>query len=47
MRSFVLEIIVIELCSPGGFPLEEESKHCHHNKFSLPRDYSGIIMMFF
>jgi hypothetical protein len=25
MRSFVLDIIVIYLCSPGGCPLEEES----------------------
>jgi hypothetical protein len=27
MRSFVLDIIVIELCSVGGFPLEEASEH--------------------
>jgi hypothetical protein len=27
MRSFVLDIIVIELCSAGGFPLKEESEH--------------------
>jgi hypothetical protein len=28
MRSFVLEIIVIEVFSVGGFPLEEASEHC-------------------
>ena len=28
MRSFVLRIIVIELYSVGGFPLEEASEHC-------------------
>jgi hypothetical protein len=27
MRIFVLDIIVIELCSAGGFPLEEASEH--------------------
>jgi hypothetical protein len=27
MRTFVLDIIVIELCSAGGFPLEEASEH--------------------
>jgi hypothetical protein len=26
--SFVLRIIVIELYSVGGFPLEEASEHC-------------------
>jgi hypothetical protein len=30
MRNFVLEIIVIELCSVGGFPLEEASEHFYH-----------------
>jgi hypothetical protein len=30
MRKVVLDIIVIELCSVGGFPLEEESEHCYH-----------------
>jgi hypothetical protein len=28
MRTFVLDIIVIELFSAGGFPLEEASEHC-------------------
>ena len=28
MITFVLDIIVIELCSAGGFPLEEASEHC-------------------
>jgi hypothetical protein len=27
MRIFVLDIIVIELCSIGGFPLKEASEH--------------------
>jgi hypothetical protein len=27
MRSFVLDIIVIDLFSTGGFPLEEASEH--------------------
>jgi hypothetical protein len=26
-ENFVLDIIVIELCSAGVFPLEEESEH--------------------
>jgi hypothetical protein len=30
MRSFVLDIIVIELCSNIGFPLEVVSEHCWH-----------------
>jgi hypothetical protein len=28
MRTLVLDIIVIELCSAGGCPLEEVSEHC-------------------
>jgi hypothetical protein len=28
MGNFVLDIIVIELCSAGGLPLEEASEHC-------------------
>jgi hypothetical protein len=28
MRSFVLRIIVIDIFSAGGFPLEETSEHC-------------------
>jgi hypothetical protein len=27
MRTVVLDIIVIDLCSTGGCPLEEESEH--------------------
>jgi hypothetical protein len=27
-----LEIIVIELCSTGGFPLEEAREHCSQNQ---------------
>jgi hypothetical protein len=30
MISFVLDIIVIDLCSIGGFPLKEASEHCYH-----------------
>jgi hypothetical protein len=30
MQSFVLDIIVIEICSVGGFPIEEECEHCYH-----------------
>jgi hypothetical protein len=29
MGSFILDIIVIELCFARGFPLEEESEHCY------------------
>jgi hypothetical protein len=29
MRNIVLDIIVIELCFAGGFPLEEEGEHCY------------------
>jgi hypothetical protein len=47
MRSFVLDIIVIELYSSGGFPLEEASEHWYHNKVVFPSDYSGVILMFF
>jgi hypothetical protein len=28
MRSFVWRIIVVELCSVGGFPFEEATEHC-------------------
>jgi hypothetical protein len=28
MRTFVLDIIVIELYFVGGFPLKEASEHC-------------------
>jgi hypothetical protein len=30
MRNIVLDIIVIEIFSAGGFPLEEASEHCYH-----------------
>jgi hypothetical protein len=30
MISFVLDIIVIELCSTGGLTLEEANEHCSH-----------------
>jgi hypothetical protein len=29
MRSFILDIIVIEFFSVGGFPFEEKSEHCY------------------
>jgi hypothetical protein len=47
MRSFVLDIIVIDLCSARGFPLEEASEHFYHNKVALPGDYSGVILILF
>jgi hypothetical protein len=43
----VLDIIVIEIFSTRGFPLEEASENCYHNKVSLPGDYFGVILMFF
>jgi hypothetical protein len=42
-----LEIIVIEIFSDGGFPLEKASEHFYHNKVSLPGDYYGVIMVLF
>jgi hypothetical protein len=44
---FVLEIILIEIYSVGGFPLEEASEHCYHNKFAHHGDYSSAILVFF
>jgi hypothetical protein len=29
MLNLVLDFIVIDLFSMGGFPLEEESEHCY------------------
>jgi hypothetical protein len=29
MRNIVLDIIVIDLYSVGGFPLKEASEHCY------------------
>jgi hypothetical protein len=51
MRSFVLDILVIELCSARGFPLEEASE----TLLSVIKvlflvlfwDYSGIIVVLF
>jgi hypothetical protein len=28
MKICVLDVIVIEICFVGGFPLEEASEHC-------------------
>jgi hypothetical protein len=33
MRKLSGEIIVIELCSVGGFPLEEASEHFFLNRY--------------
>jgi hypothetical protein len=38
-----LDIIVIELFSIGGFPLEEASEHCSQNQ----SDISGVILISF
>jgi hypothetical protein len=38
-----LDIIVIELYSTGGFPLEEVCEHCSHNQSVL----SGVILISF
>jgi hypothetical protein len=43
MRSVVLDIIVIELCSIGGCPLEEASEHFSQNQSAL----SGVIQISF
>jgi hypothetical protein len=51
-----LEIIVIELCSTGGFPLEEAREHCSQNQSVISvvilisfqcycGDYSGYIVV--
>jgi hypothetical protein len=38
-----LDIIVIELCSTGGCPLEEVREHCSHNQSVL----FGVILISF
>jgi hypothetical protein len=38
-----LDIIVIDLCSTGGFPFEEACEHCSQNQSSL----SGVILISF
>jgi hypothetical protein len=43
MRSVVLDIVVIELFSARGFPLEEASEHFSLNQSAL----SGVIMISF
>jgi hypothetical protein len=43
MRTIILDIIVIELCSTRGFPLEEASEHFSHNQSAL----SGVILIYF
>jgi hypothetical protein len=45
MRSFFLDIIVIELCSAGGCPLEEASEHCSQQSKLSFWCYSGIILV--
>jgi hypothetical protein len=39
----ILDIIVIELCSTGIFPLEEASEHFSQNQSAL----SGVILISF
>jgi hypothetical protein len=52
----ILEIIVIEICSTRGFPLEEAREHCSHNQSAIfvvilisfqfyCGDYSGYIVV--
>ena len=43
MKNVVLDIIVIDLFSFGGFPLEEASEHCSHNQSVL----FGVILISF
>jgi hypothetical protein len=38
-----LDIILIDLCSTGGFPLEEACEHCSQNLSAL----SGVILISF
>jgi hypothetical protein len=38
-----LDIIVIELCSTRGFPIEEASEHCSQSSKCYFWCYSGII----
>jgi hypothetical protein len=45
MRMFVLDIIVIELCSVGGFSLEEASEHCSQQSKCSFWYYSSIILV--
>ena len=45
MRSFVLDIVVIELCSVGGCPLEEASEHCSQQSKCSFQYYFGIILV--
>ena len=47
-----LDIIVIELCSTGGFPLKEAREHCSQNQSSLFdvilisfQYYCGIVLV--
>ena len=41
-----LEIIVIENCSIGGFPLEEACKHCYLNQSTISVAISYIIYVY-
>jgi hypothetical protein len=43
MRTVVLDIIVIEIFSTGGSPLEEASEHFSQNQSAL----SGVILIYF
>jgi hypothetical protein len=41
-----LEIIVTELCSTGGFPLEEACEHCYLNQSVISIAISYIISVY-
>jgi hypothetical protein len=41
-----LEIIVIECCSTGGFPLEEACEHCYLNQSVIFVAISYIISVY-
>jgi hypothetical protein len=43
MRTLVLDIIVIELCSTGGCPLKEVREHC----FQIQSAISVVILISF
>jgi hypothetical protein len=49
MRGYenpILEIIVIERCSNGGFPLEETCEHCFLNQSAFSIAISYIISVY-
>jgi hypothetical protein len=42
----ILEIIVTERCSIGGFPLEEACEHCYLNQSAIPVAILYIISVY-